>query len=193
MPNQFDDLADEIEDLATDLATEAARGVEDELRLVRGKSDARVPDASGKLKRSSRIESEVGAFTASVRLVYGREGDSTAPAALVEYGTGQLGRSVPEMGRVPSPDHTSKGFLRALQSWIEAKNITGAVYSERTADTPPSASWSPLAEAIAWSIVSTGTRPHPFLRPAWRGHRIPTVKSVRKRIDKRIETIERRF
>jgi len=80
-------------------------------------------------------------------------------AAYVEYGTGLRGLTQSPMGgaNFDAPDVAPYG---AIREWIDRKGITPRQFDSRDA----------LASAIADSITAFGTRPHPYMRPAWNAH-----------------------
>ncbi len=75
-------------------------------------------------------------------------------ARFVEYGTGYRGE-----GRFKSPG--AKPPVDNILEWIVEKGIQPYAYDTQYA----------LADAIAETIQAYGTRPHPFMRPAWREHK----------------------
>lgn len=75
-------------------------------------------------------------------------------ARFVEYGTGFRGE-----GRFKAPG--SKPPVENILEWIVEKGITPYAYDSQYA----------LADAIARVIENYGTKPHPFMRPAWREHK----------------------
>jgi hypothetical protein len=80
-------------------------------------------------------------------------------AAYVEYGTGLRGLTQSPMSgaNFDSPDVAP---YDAIREWIDTKGITPRQFDSRDA----------LASAIADSIKAFGTRPHPYMRPAWSAH-----------------------
>jgi hypothetical protein len=112
------------------------------------------------------------------------------PYMYVEMGTGLRGGAspYPDNEQYPSPSGVSDQMLANIQQWIEDKGVVGKFYS---AAREPDGSPSPLANAIAESIVDFGTKPHPFLRPAWYGSRHGRLH-VFKRMDRAMSRAVRR-
>lgn len=82
-------------------------------------------------------------------------------APYIEYGTGVMQRGSPRHGeRFKSP---SVAPTQSIFNWIQTKGITARNPEYEDSDYA-------LAEAIAESIQRFGTRPQPFMRPAWHQH-----------------------
>lgn len=93
--------------------------------------------------------------------------ESAAPhAKYVEYGTGIRQRGGPQGIKFKSP---SAPPTNEIYEWIETKGITADNPNLRNPD--GSTNKVALAEAIAESIATYGSQPHPFLRPAWKENR----------------------
>jgi len=152
--SQVTDLADDLDD---GIESAVDDGMDDTARQVQTNIKANDSVATGRLYLNAESER----VTHSPKTVVARRISVPGVYKFVEYGTGLFS----EKG-YDSPDGPSPRMLENLQDWIEDKGITGDYYDEqRTDDGDP----SPLAWAIASSIVEFGNRSHPFLRPAWYG------------------------
>lgn len=84
----------------------------------------------------------------------------TPYAAYHEYGTGlRQGRGTPIGGtQFPAPSNPP---VQEILDWMLEKGVMPREYD----------SMYGAAEAIARDIAAYGTKPHPFMRPAWEEHR----------------------
>lgn len=196
--NDFERLASEVEDLTDDLNDVAHDRVEQEAEIIEGKARATVSKVSGRMASSIRTRSRTYTLGSQVQVVAGHEGVTIYPAFL-EYGTGNyFGTS--GLGNLPTRRYSSPSgqwgtgdhspLVANIQEWIEMKGITGTFYSPLRRD---DGSASPLAFAIARAITRHGTKPHPFMRPAWQGHQRTIPVNVGSGVRRRIRYVESRF
>jgi len=150
----FSRLAKKISKLPSDMEDSLDNEIENESKLMSATADSNLVDnrsvASGELLSKTvheKIQRPEHTVTHAVRA-------KDPKARFVEYGTGFKGE-----GRYKSPG--SKPPVDNILSWIVEKGIQPYAYDSKYA----------LADAIAESIQAYGTKPHPFMRPAWREHR----------------------
>lgn len=93
-------------------------------------------------------------------------------APYVEYGTGVYQSGSPTGGgnfRSPSVPPIS-----AIHRWVRQKGIQPRVYDDQFE----------LARNIAETIATYGSRPHPYMRPAWHQHRQGLSRGHRRGVRK---------
>jgi len=166
MTNDFLDAAERVGDLEDDLHD----GIGDAVDSGMGETEAELKQAitregsvaSGELRRETQKTPLPEDSPDTITNVGIR---STDYWEYVEHGTGLRGDS-----GIPSPDIAADP--KPIQEWIEDKGISGKRYNE---DPVGDDDVSSLAWAIAFRIGSSGTYPHPFVRPTWyaspNGHR----------------------
>jgi HK97 gp10 family phage protein len=97
---------------------------------------------------------------------------NTPYAAMVEFGTGSRRSPLaPSKFQFDSPRLTDS-LRGAIINWVMTKPYFAG---DRTITT---------GMQIAESIAEKGTHPHPFMRPAWHGHRSRVIESAKRGVRK---------
>lgn len=150
----FGRLAKDIKKLPRDLKNSLDSEVKSEVKLMSATADRKLVTnrsvATGELlgkTKHTELKRPEHFTTHAVRA-------KDPKARFVEYGTGFRGE-----GRFKAPG--TKPPVENILEWIVEKGIQPYAYDTQYA----------LADAIARVIMHYGTRPHPFMRPAWREHK----------------------
>lgn len=118
---------------------------------------------------------------------------NTAPyAAFVEFGTGSRANPPSEWSQYAATWKGKKGtgtvddFLLSIVEWVRAKGLSGT-YSVKTqrrtgGKNDQLAQDMEVAYPIFLSILRNGSRPHPFLYPAFVQQRPKIIKSIREAV-----------
>lgn len=173
----IEDLGNSVEDAALDEAKDGLDEVQADARSNVAHNDSAV---TGDLMRDITVRRTPRGWSIVVD-------DDTPKPTVLEFGSGPLfgttglPSDIPNPPDAPSFGHSGRHseLLESLQEWIEMKPVVGREYSDRRkSDGTP----SELSFAIAESISTVGTKPHPYLRPAWYTHQHRIKRGVRKAV-----------
>lgn len=181
MPNQFANLAKRVrdldQDLRDDLGDEANESAKRSKRAAKENLEKKDAIATRELHAGLHVKTpdlflSGQRFTAKVQ-------SRAAHGKLVERGTGVFSHTDSPFG-YDAPSYVNDKFAENIQQWIEAKGVTGRVYSPvREDDGSP----SELAWAIARTIVDQGGTPaQPFMGPAFRQTKSTNTALISQRL-----------
>lgn len=157
--DDFRDVAEQVGDLRDELADQTDEAVEDGMQRVTNEARSQLYLNDSVARGVTVSQLRTTEQTPERPDTIGRYATVAPPyAAYVEYGTGRSRqRGVVNEFRYKAPD--PKPPFGPIYEWVVAKNIQPRSDEIETQ--------TELAVAIQESIGDNGTRPHPFMRPAW--------------------------
>lgn len=193
MPSNIGDVIGDVEDVKNDLEQNILTKMHDAMRELLDTALHHVDEDSdwtGGLKASIRRHGVNTEWSDddTIKFTVGTDKNIAPYAPLVEFGTGERGksgRSAPGAISAGKPDSYPAGYPYDSPD-VEPEKLVGAIYEwvETKPVTPEKATMWDTAMAITRAIIAVGTYAHPFLRPAWFKNKLKLKRAARKAVRK---------
>lgn len=179
MPSDIQRLTQQLEQLPEEIEDSGRDQIETELGDVKGRArrNLRAHDTNWNkdiYRSMSVVDTETGHSLVTA-----------APhAAYTEYGTGAyFGTSaypVPsDTEPYDAPGAVTEELIDSIGEWVDTKPVIPEYYETQ----------EQVTQAIAHTIAELGTQAHPYLRPAWYGHRQELIDAIERDITETVNDL----